>query len=191
MKKYILICIFLLSSLAFAINDLSTLKTLKFNAEEKQLINGREKLIKYSVTIEFPKKIRKEINFPELNKGEVYVYENNLKKVYLPIFDEYKETDIDADENKIIQAINKLIFLEKDEKFKKEYQSKKLKAFKLDENENTIININTYLEKDNYILPENIEIIDDNISLGTVFIRDIEINIPLNKEIFYLKKGKK
>lgn len=191
MKKYIIALVLSLSSLAFAINDLATLKTLKFNAEEKQLINGKEKTIRYAVSIEFPKKIKKEITFPQLNKGEVYVYENNIKKMYLPIFDEYKEVPIATDENRIIQAINKLIVLEQDKNFKKEYQAKELKGFNLDEDENIIINIKSYLEKDNYILPEKIEIKDGDISIGTVQLEDIEVNSKFDKDLFNLEKGKK
>lgn len=192
MKKYIAIILLLLSNLAFAAKELSTLKTLKFNAEEKQLINGKEKILKYSVVIDFPNKIRKELIFPELNKGELYIYDGNKKLTYLPIFDEYKESQIDGDENRIIQTINKIRELEKNDRvFKNDYQQKKLKSLYVDDTKTTLVNIKKYLEQDGYILPENIEIKDGDTVLGTVFIKNVEVNPTLDKGTFELEKGKK
>lgn len=192
MKKFMTALFILLSSFIFAARDLSTLKTLKFEAEEKQLTNGKEKILKYSVKIKFPDKIRKEIIFPDLNKGEVYVYQGNKKIVYLPIFDEYKESQTDGDENRIIQAINKLIDLETNsQSFKKDYHQKRLKSFFIDDNETILVNIKEYLEQEDYILPKSIDVKENDLNLGTVILKNVEFNSDFDEEEFKLEKGKK
>ena len=190
MKKFVAMILIMLSSFVYAAKDLSTLKTLRFEAEEKQMINGKEKILKYLVTIEFPNKIRKEIIYPDLNKGEIYVYEGSKKLVYLPIFDEYRETEIDGDENRIIQTINKLRALEiSSVNLKNDYHEKKLKEFYIDESETIIVFIKEYLEKDGYILPKNIEVREKNINLGTVSIKNVDVNSKIAAEEFKLEKG--
>lgn len=180
----------IISSLVYAAKDLSKLNTLRFNTEEKQVINGKEKTLKYNISIEFPNKIKKEMFFPEMNKGELYVYDGENKQVYLPIFDELKETKVDSEENKIIKTINKIRDL-KDPKLKQEYQNKKLKNLYIDDDKKILINIKEYIEIADYILPKIIEIKDENISLGTVSIKDIEINPVFDKDEFKINKGKK
>lgn len=192
MKKFMLIVLMLLSSFVYAAKDLSTLKTLKFEAEEKQITNGKEKILRYLVQIEFPDKIRKEIIFPELNKGEIYIYQGNKKLVYLPIFDEHKESEIDRNENRIIQAINKLKDLESNSpSFKKEYHQKKLKSFYIDDDKIVSAHIKEYFEEGNYILPRTIEVKEDDINLGTVILKNVESNPRLDEENFKLEKDKK
>lgn len=192
MKRFVAMVFILLANFIYAAKDLSTLKTLKFEAEEKQVINGKEKTLKYLVQIEFPDKIRKEIIFPDLNKGELYIYQGNKKLLYLPIFDEYKESEIDGDENRIIQAINRLIDLEKNSPaFKKDYHQKKLKDFYIDDSGTVSVYIKEYLEKEDYILPKNIEIREGDINLGIVILKNVEINPKLNTEEFKLEKDKK
>lgn len=191
MKKYIIGVLLVFSTFSYAVKDLKTMKTLKFNTEEKQIINGKEKVLKYEVSIEFPNKIRKEMTFPELNKGEIYVYDGENKITYLPIFDEYRQEKIDGNENKVIQAINKIRNLENSSSTKKEYQAKKLKRLYIDENKNIEIGIKEYLEKDEYILPKNIEIKDSGVKLGTVFIKDVEVNPVLDSKIFKIDQWEK
>lgn len=192
MKKFVSVLLLLLSSFIYAAKDLSTLRTLKFEAEEKQIINGKEKVLKYLVQIEFPDKIRKEIIFPDLNKGELYIYQKNNKLVYLPIFNEYKESEIDGDENRIIQAINKIRDLEiNSSSFKNDYHQKKLKSFYIDDNNTISIYIKEYLENENYILPQSIEVKEDDISLGTVILKNVEFNPKLDERDFKLEKDKK
>lgn len=178
-----------------AIKNLDELKTIKFDVEEKIKLTGNsknERLMKYSISYEIPQKIRKEILAPELNKGELYIYDGQAKLIYLPIFDEYKKTTSDEEENRIIQTINRLMSLEKsDSKFKKEYQEKKLISLFVDENSNNLIKIKGYTEKEGYILPEFIEIFENNISLGEIRISNIEINPKFSKEEFNLERSEK
>ena len=52
-----------------------------------------------------PKKIRIEILSPEINKGEIYTYENNKKYIYYPILDQTVEQTFSSTDSDIIKII--------------------------------------------------------------------------------------
>lgn len=191
MRKCIIAFLVIFSNFSYGIKDLKTMVTLKFNTEEIQIINGKEKTIIYEINIDFPNKIRKEITFPELNKGEIYIYDGEKKVTYLPIFDEYREDKVDRTENKIIQTINKIRNLENTSSTKKEYQAKKLQTLYIDDDKKIEIEIKEYLDQDGYILPKKIEIKDSGIKIGTVKIKDVQINTKLDYTIFKLNQEQK
>lgn len=191
MKKIFTLILMMVSMFSYASKDLATLNTLKFNTVEKQLINGREKRLEYKINIEFPDKVKKEMTFPEMNKGEIYVYNSGKKQIYLPIFDEIREMKSDSDENNIIKTLNKIRDLSDSSKIKKEYQNKKLKSLYIDDNQRISIVIKEYIEVEGYVLPKIVEVKDENISLGTISISDIEINPTFSENEFKIKKGNK
>lgn len=191
MKKIFTLILMMVSMFSYASKDLATLNTLKFNTVEKQLINGREKKLEYKINIEFPDKVKKEMTFPEMNKGEMYVYNSGKKQIYLPIFDEIREMKSDSDENNIIKTLNKIRDLSDSSKIKKEYQNKKLKSLYIDDNQRISIAIKEYIEVEGYVLPKIVEVKDGNISLGTISISDIEINPTFSENEFKMKKGNK
>ena len=93
MKKIILLTYFLFQVLVFsATKSLSTIKTLKFSVNEITTVNSKKRELKYSIDFKLPNKIKKEVLYPDLNKGEIYIYDysKNKKSVYLPIFNEIK-----------------------------------------------------------------------------------------------------
>lgn len=191
MKKIFILILMMASMLSYASKDLATLNTLKFNTVEKQLINGREKKLEYKIGIDFPDKVKKEMTFPEMNKGEIYIYNSGKKQIYLPIFDEIREMKSDSDENNIIKTLNKIRDLSNSSKVKKEYQNKKLKSLYIDDNQRISIVIKEYTEVEGYVLPKIIEVKDGDISLGTISISDIEINPIFSENEFKIKKGNK
>ena len=112
MKKYLILLFILIQGLIFsATKSLSDIKTLRFDVVEKTNIKSKKREISYKIDFILPNKIKKEVIAPELNKGEIYIYDysQNKKVVYLPMFNEVKETQIVDDENRIIKAINKII----------------------------------------------------------------------------------
>ena len=118
MKKYLILLFILIQGLVFsATKSLSDIKTLKFDVVEKTTIKSKKREISYKIDFILPNKIKKEVTVPELNKGEIYIYDysKNKKVVYLPMFNEVKETQIVDDENRIIKAINKIIEEETEE----------------------------------------------------------------------------
>ena len=185
MKKYLILLFILIQGLVFsATKSLSDIKTLKFDVVEKTNIKSKKREISYKIDFILPNKIKKEVTAPELNKGEIYIYDysKNKKVVYLPMFNEVKETQIVDDENRIIKAINKIIEEEKKNKeFSKNYNAKKPQSLNIDDQ--VIVDILSYVEVEGYILPEVVDIKDDGTKVGNIKISNIQINPKLEEKI--------
>ena len=186
MKKYLILLFILIQGLVFsATKSLSDIKTLKFDVVEKTNIKSKKREISYKIDFILPNKIKKEVTAPELNKGEIYIYDysKNKKVVYLPMFNEVKETQIVDDENRIIKAINKIIEEEKKNKeFSKNYNAKKPQNLNIDEQ--VTVDILSYIEVEGYILPEVVDIKDGGTKVGNIKINNIKINPILDNKVF-------
>ena len=185
MKKYLILLFILIQGLVFsATKSLSDIKTLKFDVVEKTNIKSKKREISYKIDFILPNKIKKEVTAPELNKGEIYIYDysKNKKVVYLPMFNEVKETQIVDDENRIIKAINKIIEEEKKNKeFSKNYNAKKSQSLNIDEQ--VTVDILSYIEVEGYILPEVVDIKDNGTKIGNIKISNLQINPKLEEKI--------
>lgn len=184
MKKYLILLFILIQGLVFsATKSLSDIKTLKFDVVEKTSIKSKKREISYKIDFILPNKIKKEVIAPELNKGEIYIYDysKNKKVVYLPMFNEVKETQIVDDENRIIKAINKIIEEEKKNKeFSKNYNAKKPQSLNIDEQ--VTVDILSYTEVEGYILPEVVDIKDSGTKVGNIKISNLQINPKLEEK---------
>ena len=187
MKKFLILLFILVQGLVFsATKSLSDIKTLKFDVVEKTNIKSKKREISYKIDFMLPNKIKKEVTVPELNKGEIYLYDYsiNQKVVYLPMFNEVKETQIVDDENRIIKAINKIIEEEKKNKeFSKNYNAKKPQNLNIDEQ--VTVDILSYIEVEGYILPEVVDIKDGGTKVGNIKISNIEINPKLEEKTMF------
>ena len=185
MKKYLILLFIFIQGLVFsATKSLSDIKTVKFDVVEKTTVKSKKKEISYKVDFELPNKIKKEVTAPELNKGEIYLYDYtaNKKVVYLPLFNEVKENKIVDDENRIIKAINKIIEEEKKNKeFSKNYNAKKPQSLNIDEQ--VTVDILSYTEVEGYILPEVVDIKDSGTKVGNIKISNLQINPKLEEKI--------
>ena len=186
MKRYLILLFIFIQGLVFsATKTLSDIKTLKFDVVEKTNIKSKKREISYKINFILPNKIKKEVIAPELNKGEIYIYDysQNKKVVYLPMFNEVKETQIVDDENRIIKAINKIIEEEKKNKeFSKNYNAKKPQSLNIDEQ--VTVDILSYIEVEGYILPEVVDIKDGGTKVGNIKINNIKINPILDNKVF-------
>ena len=184
MKKYLILLFILIQGLIFsATKSLSDIKTLRFDVVEKTNIKSKKREISYKIDFILPNKIKKEVIAPELNKGEIYIYDysQNKKVVYLPMFNEAKETQIVDDENRIIKAINKIIEEEKKNKeFSKNYNAKKPQNLNIDEQ--VTVDILSYIEVEGYILPEVVDIKDSGTKVGNIKISNLQINPKLEEK---------
>ena len=184
MKKYLILLFILIQGLVFsATKSLSDIKTLKFDVVEKTNIKSKKREISYKIDFILPNKIKKEVTAPELNKGEIYIYDysKNKKVVYLPMFNEVKETQIVDDENRIMKAINKIIEEEKKNKeFSKNYNAKKPQSLNIDEQ--VTVDILSYIEVEGYILPEVVDIKDSGTKVGNIKISNLQINPKLEEK---------
>ena len=187
MKKFIILLFILVQGLVFsATKSLSDIKTLKFDVVEKTNIKSKKREISYKIDFMLPNKIKKEVTAPELNKGEIYLYDysTNQKVVYLPMFNEVKETQIVDEENRIIKAINKIIEEEKKNKeFSKNYSAKKPQSLNIDGQ--VTVDILSYLEVEGYILPEVVDIKDGGTKVGNIKISNIQINPKLEEKTMF------
>ena len=185
MKKFLILLFILIQGIVFsATKSLSDIKTLKFNVVEKTTVKSKKKEISYKIDFMLPNKIKKEVTAPDLNKGEIYLYDytTNQKVVYLPMFNEVKETQIVDEENRIIKAINKIIEEEKKNKeFSKNYSAKKAQSLNIDGQ--VTVDILSYLEVEGYILPEVVDIKDGGTKVGNIKISNIQINPKLEERI--------
>ena len=185
MKKVIILLFIFIQGLVFSTTkSLSDIKTLKFDVIEKTNVKSKKREISYKIDFMLPNKIKKEVTAPELNKGEIYLYDYsaNKKVVYLPMFNEVKETQIIDEENRIIKAINKIIEEEKKNKeFSKNYNAKKPQSLNIDNQ--VIVDILSYVEVEGYILPEVVDIKDDGTKVGNIKISNIQINPKLEEKI--------
>ena len=185
MKKFLILLFILIQGIVFsATKSLSDIKTLKFDVVEKTNIKSKKREISYKIDFMLPNKIKKEVTAPDLNKGEIYLYDytTNQKVVYLPMFNEVKETQIVDEENRIIKAINKIIEEEKKNKeFSKNYSAKKAQSLNIDGQ--VTVDILSYLEVEGYILPEVVDIKDGGTKVGNIKISNIQINPKLDERI--------
>ena len=185
MKKFLILLFILVEALVFsATKSLSDIKTLKFDVVEKTNIKSKKREISYKIDFMLPNKIKKEVVAPELNKGEIYLYDYsaNQKVVYLPIFNEVKESQIVDEENRIIKAINKIIEEEKKNKeFSKNYNARKAQSLNIDKQ--VTVDILSYIEVEGYILPEVVDIKDGGTKVGNIKISNIQINPKLEERI--------
>ena len=185
MKKFLILLFILIQGIVFsATKSLSDIKTLKFNVVVKTTVKSKKREISYKIDFMLPNKIKKEVTAPDLNKGEIYLYDytTNQKVVYLPMFNEVKETQIVDEENRIIKAINKIIEEEKKNKeFSKNYSAKKAQSLNIDGQ--VTVDILSYLEVEGYILPEVVDIKDGGTKVGNIKISNIQINPKLEEKI--------
>lgn len=187
MKKFLILLFILIQGIVFsATKSLSDIKTLKFNVVEKTTVKSKKREISYKIDFMLPNKIKKEVTAPDLNKGEIYLYDytTNQKVVYLPMFNEVKETQIVDEENRIIKAINKIMEEEKKNKeFSKNYSAKKAQSLNIDGQ--VTVDILSYIEVEGYILPEVVDIKDGGTKVGNIKISNIQINPKLEEKIMF------
>ena len=76
MKKFIILLFIFIQGLVFSTTkSLSDIKTLKFDVIEKTNVKSKKREISYKIDFMLPNKIKKEVTAPELNKGEIYLYD--------------------------------------------------------------------------------------------------------------------
>lgn len=182
-KFYTVIFLFIFSMFLYGKVNYSDIKTLELSVAEKLFINKKIKKSEYKVEFIKPDKVRKTIISPQLNKGEIYTYNQGKKKIYLPLFKQEKIENVMEDENEIIKIMSRLLKnIENDEKFRKEYESRKIKELTFPEG--TTIKFNSFVNKDEYVLPDKMDIYDKNIKIASITIFNYEINKKMNEEEF-------
>ena len=121
---------------------------------------------------------------PQSHRGEVFVYADDTKKTYLPVFDEVTEDKAVPEENLVIDTIVLLQNKDrKDEKFRKLYNNGKLVRIR---NDNVIIEPQKMELIDNYYIPVFIKIFDGDILVAELKIENVKINSEISRKEFEL-----
>lgn len=187
MKKWILTGFILVFFTVFSSEKrISDIKNLAFSVQEALVVNGKERETGYNVKFQVPDKIRKEITFPEMNKGELYIYSGNEKTIYLPIFQQITHEKISSDENRIIKVINYIFEKEKkDINFRKKYYNNEIKEISLEDG--VRIKFNEFKKINDYFLPVSFEVFDNEIKIGVINIKNYQIDPEFYGKEFVLE----
>ncbi|MBC2856597.1 hypothetical protein H3N56_09075 [Cetobacterium sp. 2A] len=168
------------------VKTLSSIKDIKVNVVEETYIENKTREKKYDIKLILPNLMLKKITFPEINKGEAYLYKAGKRYVYLPIFDEITEEPSDKDTNYFLETLNTLIEKEKkDKKFKDQYYKKQVKILKF--KDNIKVEIEKYDIIDGYLLPSVLKIFDGDIKVATLKLSNTKINSGLKPQEFVVK----
>jgi len=187
-KKLLILLFLLMTTLTLSKEkSISDIKTLEFLTKEEIILNKENRKTEYNIKFQIPDKIKKEIVIPELNKGEIYIYNQNEKIVYLQLFEQVTHEKVNADENRIIKVINYIFEQEKEnEDFRKKYYASKIGELILEDG--VKIRFKKFSKVDGYLLPVSFEIYDKDIKIGDIKIEKYKINPNFSKEEFMLEE---
>jgi outer membrane lipoprotein-sorting protein len=167
--------------------SISQIKTLEFKIREESFYNRNRTEIGYTLKFKLPDMARKEVLSPELNKGELYIYNKGRKMTWLPLFKQKKTEDIPEGENRIIDIFNHIFRMEKeDENFRREYYEKKLKGVKL--GDRLTIEFHNYELCDGYLFPLTFTVKDKDAALGEIHVETLKINGRLDDKEFAMEE---
>ena len=182
---FLFFCNILFSESNTEIKGLSSIKTLKLYAKEKFNDGKNKRVAEYDLSIELPDKMKKVQFLPEINRGEIYIYSNGEKIVYLPFFNEISKSKIPEEESNIMNYLNKIIELEKkDTMFKEEYNSKDSVILEIKKNEKIVLN--NIKNIDGVRVPTLIEVYDEESKILEIVLENIVFNYKFEKDEFQL-----
>ncbi|WP_291258987.1 hypothetical protein [Fusobacterium sp.] len=174
MKKLVAILCVIFNFITYG-KDINEIKSLIAEINEVVNLNGETKRSDYKLTYVFPDFIRKDVLSPELNKGEVYIYNKDHKIVYLPLFDQRVEEKLTGDDNEVLEVINFIFEKEKsDVEFKEKYYAKKIKEIPL--KNGARVEIDKLKEFENYLLPTVYKVYDEDINIVNLKVKSYVIN---------------
>ena len=185
---FFLIIFILGSTNLFATNKkISTLTSLRFNVNDKSRVNNKDVSTEYVLSLELPKILKKEVLSPEEKKGEIYIYENGMKTIFLPFFNQVIKEKSDENEMKILNFINQIVELDKkDKNFKEKYYLKEYREFQISNSWKIVIK--EFQSVSNYLIPQILEVYSGTTHVSTLKFSNVEVNPSFKKEDFILKE---
>ncbi|WP_027128829.1 hypothetical protein [Fusobacterium perfoetens] len=185
MKRVITLLFFIfISVFSFSedYRDINNIKTLKMLVNEKNFNNNKSTEKTYDILYKLPNMLKKTMLEPKSHKGEIFIYKDNKKIVYLPIFNQLIEENNVEEENYIVDTIT---FFQKkyknDSEFKKIYNTKNKFQVK---KENLNLNILKMENIEGYRLPVEIKIYDKDILIAHLKLSNITINKNISESEF-------
>lgn len=170
MEKFKYFLLFLMINLITFGKSIDSIKDITFEVEEKLYTANNTRKSEYVVKYIKPDFIRKEVLKPELNKGEIYIYSEGKKIVYLPLFDQISEGNIVDGEDSILETLNYII------------KEQELKEGVLTLKNGITLKLEKLRKNSGYTLPENITVYDGDIKVANLKIKNYKINSNLKRE---------
>lgn len=195
MKKLIGIFFFISTAIIFGA-DFSTINTFSINVKERSVINKREKKKEYMLSVKFPDKVYKEMKKPNINSGELYIYNGNKKTIYIPALNQKSTKNIEEDENFVISVMKDMKSLDysksknglittKNAKFKLDISGKRVIEAEYEDGVRVLFE--SYKTVSEYNFPSKITIYDSGVFVSQLDFENIKININIKDEMFILK----
>lgn len=170
MEKIKYFLLFLIISLITFGKSIDSIKDITFEVEEKLYMNNDTKKSEYVIKYIKPDFIRKEVLKPELNKGEIYIYSEGKKIVYLPLFDQISEESIVDGEDSTLESLNYIM------------KEKELKDGEMTLKNSITLKLEKLKKVSGYTLPESLTIYDGKIKVASLKIKNYRIDSNLNRE---------
>ena len=170
MEKIKYFLLFLIISLITFGKSIDSIKDITFEVEEKLYMNNDTKKSEYVIKYIKPDFIRKEVLKPELNKGEIYIYSEGKKIVYLPLFDQISEESIVNREDNTLESLNYIM------------KEKELKDGEMTLKNGITLKLEKLKKVSGYTLPESWTIYDGKIKVASLKIKNYRIDSNLNRE---------
>lgn len=169
-KIRLLILFLVVSILCFANKSIESIQDMTLKVTETLITNGERKKSEYTLKYIKPDFIRKDVLGPELNRGEVYVYNGKEKTIYLPLFEQITHESLEAGEDNILESINYI------------FNEKELTQGKIQLENGAILELKKMKKVFGYLLPEEITIYDGNVEVANLKLRDYKLNSNLKRE---------
>lgn len=184
MKKIILGLFIVINSLILATGkSISEIKNLSFEVTEISFVNGEKREQRYEIVLELPGKMKKTVLAPQMNRGEIYLYADEEKTVFLPFFNQIQKSKISQEENRILEFINTVISKEKNDKnFKENYYLKENQYLTLNSGEKIFIDRKEEFE--GFLLPKKVRIHSGEVTVADLELKNIKVNNKLEKTVF-------
>ncbi len=185
MKKLMLyFFIFSLSLFAEDKNEFKKINTFKAVIIENSRLNNRTKTKEYQVLASLPDKLIKKMISPSINKGEIYLYNGSNKTIYYPLLEQTINQKINEDENYILKFIRDLKSYDGNVDFRVVKSNNQIQEIIY--NDGIMIKFESFSKINGINFPTHVRILDGNIEVSELIIKDIEINIPVSKKDFSL-----
>lgn len=171
----------------------SKIDSIYLRVGEKTYINGKKKEKRYAIKAKIPDMMYKEVEFPALNKGEIYIYSNNKKTVHIPKLNQTIEKELDNEENYIMMVINDLKDISKVNPVNNLFQDKDKKVFfdgksgtidKIEYNDGTKI---VFVEYKNDF-PSKMAVYSEKSLVSEIEFTEVNISVKYSSNDFVLKK---
>ncbi|MDX8336253.1 MULTISPECIES: hypothetical protein [Cetobacterium] len=180
MIKIIFAFLLIGTSLIASPNRISNINNIYSIVKETLYLNGEKKTKEYKIEYVSPDYLRKETLSPNINKGEIFQYENGKSLVYIPLFDEISENNSE-DVGNFLSIIKDLKNKDQNDKsFIENYYLQKVKELKYKDIYR--IKIKEYKKIDGYLFPIKMEIFEKETKVADLDLKDTKINSGLKRK---------